>query len=422
MSSETQITPFVKASTQLGNFLGMETPVLVDALKSQFFKGQRPDQVTDAQLATVIAVANVTKLNPLLSGMLYPYPNKNGGVDIIIGPDGIYSMLANSGDIVAQKDGGPAWFVEHALENGEKTCTAYINHRLKGLLKKKIWVKEWIVSSNPNWGSRPMHMSETRALKQCARQVIHGIPNDPDEQKLDEMLNVTGTGTAELENAAQPQRDAPPPRASGVAAAIASNDTPKRGPGRPKKAESIVEGELETATETKPAETASPAAATTAAPVSAPAAPEAPALAKATEPRTSLNAGEKMNALCTVVSFKADMVKKAGIENPSVIAEVDGEFRGKIYFIGGGRIVGDKDGPDGKKVPIVEIKDEAWASGKPLKLKLFGDPRKPKPDPKFPNDRSKDIPLPCTILCQGVEINESVAQTPPAEQATGDLD
>src|SRR5690348_16762241 len=132
MSEQLAVTEFPKASTALSLQLGLEPRVMIDALKSQFFKGK---EATDAQLAVVVSIAKELKLNPLLPGQLYPYPDRTGSVVVMIGPDGIYTMLANNSDIVAQKDGGPAFYVEHGNENGKETCTAYINHKTKGLLK-----------------------------------------------------------------------------------------------------------------------------------------------------------------------------------------------------------------------------------------------------------------------------------------------
>jgi len=212
-----QENPFVRASTALSQQLGLEPRALIDAIKTQFFKGK---EATDAQLAVVVSTARALGLNPLLPGQLYPYPDRSGAVTIMLGPDGIFTLLANNSDIVAQKDGGPAYWTEHGKDGDKDTCTGFINHRTKGLLKKTIWVDEWVVGTNPNWSSRRHHMSEVRALKQAARMVVHGIPPDSDEQKLGELTNVTGTGDQEgaQENAPEVKRPEPAPRAKRGAA------------------------------------------------------------------------------------------------------------------------------------------------------------------------------------------------------------
>lgn len=273
MSENTQLAvsrpPLVKASTELSTFLGMEVSTMIETIKAQCFKGKRPDEVTDAQLATYVSVANALKLNPLLPGQMYPYPERNGGVTVMIGPDGVFTLLSNHPDVVAQKDGGPAFWTDHGVDaTGAETCTGYINHRTKGLLKKTIWVNEWIVGSNPNWQSRRHHMSEIRALKQTARMVIHGLPMDSDEHKLGEILNVTdtvqhdGAQTADGAEMPQPKRAALPKKSKGAAALT---------PTTPAEATPISAAAVTVEAETTPVPEAAPASAV----VSTPTAPEA---------------------------------------------------------------------------------------------------------------------------------------------------
>src|SRR6478736_2938617 len=83
----------VKASDQLASFLGIEKGMMLETLKAQCFKGKRPDEVTDAQLAAFISTANVLQVNPLVPGMLYAYPERNGGITPILGPDGVFKKL-----------------------------------------------------------------------------------------------------------------------------------------------------------------------------------------------------------------------------------------------------------------------------------------------------------------------------------------
>lgn len=327
MSSElVQTRPLVKASSELSTFLGMEVSAMIDAIKSQCFKGKRADEVTDAQLATYISVANALKLNPLLPGMMYPYPDRNGSVTVMIGPDGVYTLLANNPDIVAQKDGGPAWWTEHGTDvAGKETCTGYINHRTKGLLKKTIWVDEWVVASNPNWNTRRHHQSEIRALKQAARMVIHGLPFDSDEVAIMGEINVTPAAEPEA-----PARPAAPKRSPKGAAAVQENPKPAD---KPIEAE-IVQPKAEVPPPAKEAPKAAPA------PVVEDPAPKAP------EPRTSLNDGEVLETTCKVDSVQSLMVKSGGELKASVMAEVSGGFTGSVMHIGGGEV------PDGEKDPV----------------------------------------------------------------------
>lgn len=370
--SETQIAvsqprPLIKASDELSSFLGMEKSAMIDTIKAQCFKGKRPDEVTDAQLATYISVANALKLNPLLPGQMYPYPDRNGSVTVMVGPDGVFTLLSNHPDIVAQKDGGPAFWAEYhaAPEQVNDTCTGFINHRTKGLLKKTIWVNEWVVSSNPNWATRRHHMAEIRALKQVARMVIHGLPVDSDEHKLGEMLNVTDTaqpsGAESTPAEAAPQRAAPPKRASKGANSVPdakiveAEVVPATPPAQPKeqKAEPVVPAKAEPV----------------APPVTPPPAPPVADPAPANQPtsRAFLKDGETIQAKCTVKELSTMMVgvrPSAGadpVATPSVSVLLAGEYIGSALHVGGA------EGPADKMKPAAP-----WAVGATVDVTLSG--------------------------------------------------
>lgn len=343
MSDSTQLSaprPLVKASTELSTYLGMEVSAMIDALKSQAFKGKRPDEVTDAQLATYISTANALKLNPLLPGQMYAYPDRQGGgVTVMIGPDGVFTLLSNNPDVVAQKDGGPAFWTEHGVDAaGKDTCTGYINHRTKGLLKKTIWVDEWVVSSNPNWQSRRHHMGEIRALKQTARMVIHGLPVDSDEHALGEMLNVTDTAPESTE-AAPIIRPPPPPKAKKGVNAITE-------PPKPDAKNEAIEAEI-----VKPKAEEAP-----------PSTPE-PAKAPAPVARAFLKDKEEFTGVCKIEKVSAFSMLVAGVATPTVSAVVSGDFTGTVMHIGGGVALPEP----GKFAPSPE-----WEVGSTVALHLLG--------------------------------------------------
>lgn len=352
--SDSQIAvrqPLVKASSELSSFLGMEVSTMIDALKSQCFKGKRPEEVTDAQLATYVSTANALKLNPLLPGQMYAYPDRQGGgVTVMIGPDGVFTLLSNHPDVVAQKDGGPAFWTEHGVDGaGKETCTGYINHRTKGLLKKTIWVDEWVVSSNPNWQSRRHHMSEIRAQKQVSRMVIHGLPVDSDEHALGEMLNVTdtGDGAAEAQKAEPIVRKDPPKRAAKGAAAVQENVDK----GRPIDVETVP---------AKPASTpeqAPPTKEKIAEPV---AEPKATAAAPA-GPKTTLADKETVVGNCLIEKVWSMIVSFRGTPTPAVQAKVSGVFTGTVVHINGAKQDGDK-----------LVADPLWKEGANVSLSLVG--------------------------------------------------
>lgn len=355
---------FVRASTALSEQLGLEPRAMIDAIKTQFFKGK---EATDAQLAVVVSTARELGLNPLLPGQLYPYPDRSGSVTIMLGPDGIYCLLANNKDIVAQPDGGPAYWAEHGKdEDGKEICTGYVNHKTKGLLKKTIWVDEWVVASNPNWSARRRHMAEIRALKQTARMVIHGIPVDADEHKIGEMLNVTPDTTPDETPA--PKRPAPPKRnTKGVAAVVENSDKSSDAPAP------VID--LQPEPEAAPTPEPTPVPAPEPEPAKATAANKSTVDESDFEPtpedkrskaaRTSLNDGEQYSATVEVVEVTPFManVKKGNdkIPTPSVSAVLKGEYEGTVMDIGGGIKKGDE-----------VIPANYWKVGARLSIELIG--------------------------------------------------
>jgi hypothetical protein len=362
--------PLVKASTELSAFLGMEPAMMIDTIKAQCFKGKRPDEVSDAQLATYISVANALKLNPLLPGMMYPFPDRNGSVTVMLGPDGVYTLLANNPDIVATKDGDAAWWTEHGKDAaGKETCTAYVNHRTKGLLKKTIWVDEWVVSSNPNWNTRRHHMAETRALKQVTRMVIHGVPFDEDERRIAEEVNVTHS----VDAGGPPDKPGEP---VGGATNIGESTVKRRGrpPGRSATgAAAVVDTEPATVTESKAIDIQ--ATATPEAKAETPKAAEKPAkaapehAAEPVKPITGLIAGErKPFANITVDEIVAQNFGTAEKPRLAVKATVSGAFAGLVYDTRAGSAAWTDDKDPAKGVKAYS----PWQLDHPINLVLVG--------------------------------------------------
>lgn len=266
-----------KASDQLAAFLGIEKGMMIDTLKAQCFKGKHPDEVTDTQLAAFVSTANVLQVNPLVPGMLYAYPEKNGGITPILGPDGVFKKLDEM--IASGKLQGYECEVE--CEAGGKPIKAHATIYRSGDAKPAkytAWFSEWTVDSNPNWRSRPRHMIWVRAIKQAARQVIHGLPMDSDEYTMSQMTNVT----PESEAPKPEERPAPPARRGGAAAAKnTSAPAPASDAGNTIEAE-IIPPKVEPAPAAAPAATPpaeAPVEPAPAAPAAAPATPEAPEIA-----------------------------------------------------------------------------------------------------------------------------------------------
>jgi hypothetical protein len=337
-----------KASDQLAAFLGIEKGMMLETLKAQCFKNKRPDEVSDAQLAAFVSTANVLQVNPLVPGMLYAYPERNGGITPILGPDGVFKKLDEfiasgklSGfecEVVMGADGKPER-ADAVIYRGENQKPA----------KYTAYFSEWAVTSNPNWQARPRHMLWVRAIKQAARQVIHGLPMDADEYEIAQMQNVTPESEAP-----KSERPAPPPRAKKGAAAVRENPVevvvekaapeaaaPKAEAPKPVEAVTEVAGKTEP-TSSAPIQSFSDAAAATAAPA---------------KPRTDadLKHDEIITVQCEVVSVDPMIITAAvgGVKGPqpSVAVNLKGGYEGRAYHIGGGV----KEGETVKPLPVWQV-------------------------------------------------------------------
>jgi hypothetical protein len=207
----------VLASTQLAERLGVEKSMMIETIKQQCFRNVRPDQVTDAQLASYISIAAGLQLNPLIPGMMYAYPERNGGITPIVGPDGVMKKLSELPGVTYEC----AVFPEDVLQRPtHATCNIYVEGKERPYAYTAVF-SEWEVGNNPNWKARPRHMIWLRAIKQCARQVIHGLPMDEDEARSAGIINVTPEN--ETPTTPAPERAAPPARATKGAAAAKEN-------------------------------------------------------------------------------------------------------------------------------------------------------------------------------------------------------
>lgn len=345
MSNESElatvpVTPgFHRATSTLATTLGIEPRMMVDTLKKQCFPGQHADAISDAQLAAFISVANALKLNPLVPGMLYAYPSKNGGIVPVTGPDGVFKMLDEH--ITEDKLEGYECEVfpeDTTLKPTHAVATIWRKGREHPSKYTAIF-SEWVVGSNPNWSSRPRHMIWVRALKQCARQVIHGIPFDEDEVVIGEMRNVT-----------PPPDRAPPPSRSTKGAKAAKENAAK--------ADVVIDA---VPGDPAPAETTAPT------PAPPPPAPDTPAPEPAptqAAPRAFLKPDEELTVDIEIVSLRGVMLgpkDKPAEQKPSVIAKVQGGFEGEIRAEGHGSVVGDNIVPNA-----------TWVAGAKMTVTLFG--------------------------------------------------
>ncbi len=326
-----------KASDQLASFLGIEKGMMLETLKAQCFPGKRPDEVSDTQLAAFVSTANVLQVNPLIPGMLYAYPSKNGGVVPILGPDGTFKKLdehiANG-----KLEGFECVVFPEDVTQKPTHATATIYRKNAKPATYTALFSEWAVSGSPVWGSKPRHMLWTRAIKQAARQVIHGLPMDAEEFAMAEMQNVTPASVA-------PARPEPPKRSAKGAAAVKSNpevvveqETAPVTP-EPTPAPAPEASKAETPAASAPEPVTPAPAASEPAPTPAPAPEPAKARRAAVKPvvqRSSLTDKEVVTVTASVTEFKTLPITKGGASHQSITAMVSGpEFAGLVYHLGG---------------------------------------------------------------------------------------
>lgn len=367
-----QTTPgFHKATSLLATTLGIEPRMMVQTLKKQCFPGQHADSISDAQLAAFISVANSLRFNPLVPGMLYAYPSKNGGIVPVTGPDGMFKVLDEQ--IGEKKLDGYECEVFPADITQKPTHAVATIWRAGNSHPSKFTAifSEWVVSSNPNWGARPRHMLWLRAIKQCARQVIHGVPYDEDEVTIGDLKNVTPD--------APPDRPPPPPKTTGAGAV---KDGAKR---RKAAAQEVVVPESEQKEQSEPERKAEESVGElpkTVAPVEA-AKTEAPPIATTPVSRAGkaplaiVKPGEKVTAVVTVVSASGAELGIDGVGKPVAVLQFSGELLLKdVRHIGGGEFVLDE---KGDKIPEKngraghEVRPIApWIAGNKVRVTVYG--------------------------------------------------
>jgi phage recombination protein Bet len=143
-------------ATKLAQTLGMsgDGSDLINTLKATAFKGQ----VSDAQMAALLIVANQYGLSPWTKE-IYAFPDRNNGIVPVVGVDG-WSRIINSHP---QFDGID-------FEQDEISCTCTIHRKDRG---HPVRVTEYMAECRRDgvgpWKSHPYRMLRHKALIQCAR-------------------------------------------------------------------------------------------------------------------------------------------------------------------------------------------------------------------------------------------------------------
>ena len=158
----------ISQAKKLGDTFGMigDGRELVEILKSTAFKGQ----VSDAQMAALMVVANQYALNPF-TRELFAFPDKNNGIVPVVGVDG-WARIINSHP---QFDG-----MDFDQDNESCTCIIYRKDRSHPI-KVTEYMDECRRGTGP-WQSHPKRMLRHKAMIQCARIAFgYGGIYDQDE-------------------------------------------------------------------------------------------------------------------------------------------------------------------------------------------------------------------------------------------------
>lgn len=171
-----------KLAATLG--MGGENKELVETLKATAFRGQ----VSDAQMAALLVVANQYALNPW-TREVYAFPDKNNGIVPVVGVDG-WSRIINTHQ---QFDG-------MEFEQDAESCTCIIFRKdRRHPTKVTEWMSECSRNTGP-WQSHPKRMLRHKAMIQCARLAFGytGIFDQDEAERIVEAHREIDMGPAEV--------------------------------------------------------------------------------------------------------------------------------------------------------------------------------------------------------------------------------
>lgn len=177
----------VSQTNSLAKALGIQAEAveLIGVMKATAFKGQ----VSDAQMAALLVVANQYGLNPWTKE-IYAFPDKNNGIVPVVGVDG-WSRIINSHP---QFDGMD-------FEQDDDSCTCVIYRKDRGHPTRVTeWMAECKRANMGPWQSHPRRMLRHKAMIQCARLAFGfvGIYEPDEAERIVESQVAVPVGRAEL--------------------------------------------------------------------------------------------------------------------------------------------------------------------------------------------------------------------------------
>lgn len=155
--------------------LGSNQDELMATLKATAFKGQ----VSDAQMTTLMLVAQQYNLNPW-TREIYAFPDKNNGIVPVVGVDG-WSRIMNDHP---QMDG-----MEFKQDDESCTCIIYRKDRAHPISATE-YMSECKRTTGP-WSSHPKRMLRHKAMIQAAR-LAFGFGGIYDQDEAERIIETTG--------------------------------------------------------------------------------------------------------------------------------------------------------------------------------------------------------------------------------------
>lgn len=170
-------------ATKLATSLGMDIggDELVQTLKATAFKGQ----VSDAQMAALLIVANQYGLSPWTKE-IYAFPDKNNGIVPVVGVDG-WARIINEH---TQFDGMD-------FEQDAESCTCIIYRKDRSRPVKVTEFMDECKRGTGPWQSHPRRMLRHKAMIQCAR-LAFGYAGIYDQDEAERIVEKDITPTTEI--------------------------------------------------------------------------------------------------------------------------------------------------------------------------------------------------------------------------------
>jgi len=184
----------IAQASKLAKTLGMEGEgtELMAVLKATAFKGQ----VSDAQMAALLLVANQYGLSPWTKE-IYAFPDRQNGIVPVVGVDG-WARIINAHP---QFDGMD-------FEQDENRCTCIIYRKDRSHpIRVTEFMEECRRENVGPWKSHPRRMLRHKAMIQCARLAFGyaGIYDADEAERIIEATSIDAE-TGEIKRTAAPAR------------------------------------------------------------------------------------------------------------------------------------------------------------------------------------------------------------------------